>query len=292
MLSRKHEVTLLGRVGHVEAVKERGLIIRGNVEGTYTPNAEHRTHVVEQPDIILLTTKAYNTLESAKDIRNSLEPVPVVTLQNGLGNLEILERELREPGMTYAATTSAGAVLERPGILECAGTGFTRIQRPGDSHKRIFDALVKGLQCSGFSTEYVENIHMALWEKTAVNLAINYLTGLGGVKNGVVAELYKKDPYFFTSLMKEVALAAEADGVELDFDRCLNMVVEVSQNTSKNRSSMLRDLEMHRRTENEAIAGEILKRAREGDSRALPYIHCLYNLVSLKERMKDADGNE
>jgi 2-dehydropantoate 2-reductase len=90
--------------------------------------------------------------------------------------------------------------------------------------------------------------------KLAVNAAINPLTALTRATNGDVAA----DPnlaQLAAYLASEAAAVAASLGIVLD--RPVERALEVARATGENRSSMLRDIELGRRTEIEAITGAV-----------------------------------
>ena len=92
LLASHHQVTLLGRQQHMQAVKDYGLKITGKTTLHVQLNAVTSAQDInDTPDLILLTVKAYDTKNAVQDIRTLLgENSLVLTLQNGLDNLEII----------------------------------------------------------------------------------------------------------------------------------------------------------------------------------------------------------
>ena len=97
-----HDVCLLGREPHIKAVNEKGLLIDG-IWGTYTVrNLKGYTCIEEIAnknrgsfDIALLSVKSYDTEEMINELKKYFpELLPVVSLQNGLGNIEKIEANL------------------------------------------------------------------------------------------------------------------------------------------------------------------------------------------------------
>jgi 2-dehydropantoate 2-reductase len=78
-------------------------------------------------------------------------------------------------------------------------------------------------------------------------------------------------------LCQEAQLAANRAGIELDFASMWAANLENLERTGANRTSMLQDVEGGRRTEVDAICGQILQHARDEDE--LPCMRTIYSLV-------------
>ncbi len=101
-----------------------------------------------------------------------------------------------------------------------------------------------------------------LWSKLLINVAINPLAAICGVRNG---ELLTRPDLHQQALdaMHEAASVALAEGVDLsDFDLEVELD-EVLAATAENRCSMLQDVMAGRSTEIGAICGEVVRRGEE-----------------------------
>lgn len=282
LLAREHLVALVARPPHVEAIKQNGLEITGLREEKHEVLAmENLSELYWEPDLVLLTVKSYDTANACRELA-ALEPVPVVSLQNGLGNLEIIRKTLWGPETVYGCTTSMGALLESPGSVRYTGKGKTVLQKPRMEDDFVLSSLKETFQREGMEIAFTEDIQNSLWEKAAVNLGINYLTALSGKKNGFLADHWDHYSEFMGGLMTELVQIAGGSGVRMDKEKCVAYVKEVAERTRGNTSSMLQDVKKGRRTENEALAGYLLDIAGK-NGRNSPRIQTLYSLMNLLE---------
>ncbi|PIV83125.1 MAG: hypothetical protein COW52_09895 [Nitrospirae bacterium CG17_big_fil_post_rev_8_21_14_2_50_50_9] len=126
-----HEVTLVGRPWHMEAIQAKGLHISG-IWGDHTvTNLRTLSSLPDEGglDLVLLTVKSYQTRESVSELdRHILDPVPILSLQNGLGNLETIA-EIVGPDRTLggAGHLRSGDPQSRRGC----GHGLCRPRRGG-----------------------------------------------------------------------------------------------------------------------------------------------------------------
>jgi 2-dehydropantoate 2-reductase len=207
----------------------------------------------------IVLVKSWQTARSAEELSQCLASDGIgVTLQNGLGNYEILKEVLGDERAALGSTMT-GATLLGPGLVKAAGEGMVFLQ----AHPRL--ALLEGaLKSAGFRVEAVSDANAVVWTKLIVNSAINPLTALLGVPNG---ELLRRPAAraLMRSLAEEAAAVARAQHVELGFEDTAAMVEQVARKTAANYSSMLQDIRRGAPTEIEAICGAIARAgARDG----------------------------
>ena len=184
-----------------------------------------------------------------------------LTLQNGLGNAETLRQALGAERVALGVTTS-GATLLGPGRVRPAGDGPVTIQQ----HSAVGPlSEILGAD-AGFTVEFVQDAQALLWGKLLINAAINPLTALLGVPNGVLLQRPSA-----LRLMAEAAGEAQAVaaalGVALPYSDPLETIRAVAQRTAENRSSMLQDVQRRAPTEIDAINGAIV---RLGEQTGIP----------------------
>jgi 2-dehydropantoate 2-reductase len=275
LLSGRNEVTLISRQPHAEAVNGHGLIVSGLLEGVYYPKAVTSPNGLEKQDVVLVTVKAYDTPEAARLIHPLVgKDTLVVSLQNGLTNRDVLKRAYGD--RTIAALTYLGVTLLSPGKICYAGAGemiMEGSQQWSDALNSICDALEE----AEVRTRIVSDILPEMWLKAIVNSSINPITALTRKKNGCI--LGDKGLLDISRRLCEEAVAvANAKGIELPTAAPFERVKAAVEASSKNRSSMLQDIEYGRRTELEEITGEIIRQGEEAGM-DLPYNRSIYSLV-------------
>lgn len=261
VLSREHEVVLLGRREHMQAVRKEGLQVTGLTHlHTYPETATSLDEVEGEINLVILTVKAYDTRSAAEDLAQNLKPSQLLSLQNGLNNTEILERYLGMSKLVFG-TTAHGVTFVRPGEVRHAGFGRTVV---GCMRREDFETatLVCDLLSScGLMTELSGNIEGEIWAKAIVNACINPLTVIFRCENGRLLGLPPA-----VALMKkcceECTAVAEAKGITLPIPDMYTYIVEVASRTASNRSSMLQDIERGKPTEIHELTGVILAEGR------------------------------
>ncbi len=279
-----HEVSLLGRPSaHLRALQENGLtlITRDGERQAVALHATDDSAVVTRADAIVVLVKSGDTVAAMEAIKPHVHSRHVIlTLQNGLGNTARIREILGDRSHILAGVTSQAATRNEPGSVVHTGTGPTLIGFLDKRDASIAVELAGVFASSGLPAAPVTDIERRIWEKLAVNAAINGLTGLGQFPNGVVAS----NPSMLDAaeiVAEEVASVARTKGIEIGDTR--RAVLETAAATADNRSSMLQDLDAGRQTEVEAIHGAILA-AGEELGIATPAIRVLYALIKEKEQ--------
>ena len=194
-----------------------------------------------------------------------------LTLQNGLGNVEILRQALGIERVALGVTT-AGATLLGPGRVRPAGTGPVTLQDQPQVRP-----LAEILAQAGFTVEFVQDAQALLWGKLLINAAINPLTALLGVPNGVLLQL-PSTGRLMAEAAEEAAAVAAALHLAPPYSHPFETVRAVAQRTAENRSSMLQDVQRRAPTEVDAINGAIV-RLGEQTSTPTPVNRSLWLLV-------------
>ncbi|RLF39365.1 MAG: 2-dehydropantoate 2-reductase [Thermoplasmata archaeon] len=256
LLSRHHDVLLVGRKEHLSAVAKRGLTIEGITSGVFRPDTEWDG---SSYDMVLLTTKAYDTERAAREILATFGKMPVLSLQNGIGNEEVLADVFgREQVM--GGVTSHGATFVENGRIYHAGTGETLI---GMLDGRIPDMLKKTADAfnrCGIPTTITSHIQREIWKKTMVNAAINGLTSILRCRNGFLLE-NEHASHLLERVCSECSAIARAAHMDIGED-ITEKTREVARNTAENISSMLQDILKGKKTEVDEIHGAFAAVAR------------------------------
>jgi 2-dehydropantoate 2-reductase len=281
-LSGKAELSLLGSwQAGIDAIRKNGIRCETSGEwNTARVNATADPAECADTDLLIVVVKAYQTRSAVSRAKEILKPDGLaLTLQNGLGNVEILRGVF---GAERAAGGIAilGATMNAPGVVRQCG-GEIRIQM--ENHPRI-DPAAELFQSAGFEVRIVENLESLQWGKLIVNAALNPLGALLHVTNEVFAEREAAREVFLT-VIRESAAVASAAGIPLPYDDPAAHAVEVVRGTAGNRCSMLQDLENGRPTEIDAINGAIVRTAGKAGVPA-PWNWMLVQLIRAAEKIE------
>lgn len=217
----------------------------------------------------IVLVKTWQTERAAGQLAECMAKDGVaLSLQNGLGNYETL-REALGTEVAALGITTLGATLLGPGVAKLGGEGPVSVE----THPRL-GPLTGLLAESGFSVESIPNLDSLRWGKLVINCAINPLTALLRVPNGVLLERPAARE-LMGELARETARVAALRGVELPFPDPAAQTEMVAQRTAANQSSMLQDLLRGSPTEVDAINGAVARLGRE----AAPLNRLMFQLV-------------
>jgi 2-dehydropantoate 2-reductase len=208
-------------------------------------------------DLVVVCVKAYHTGDALR-LHGSLvgSNTTVWTIQNGLGNLETMAR-LVPADRIVGGSTTMGANLLAPGRVHHAGEGETFIGELDGTLSPRVELVAKELSAAGIPVQPRPDIQRLIWRKVLVNVAINALTAILRVRNGVLVE-HEPALRLMEEAVREAVRAAATRGIDFAEDEAVAQAKDVARRTAKNRSSMLVDILAGRRTEIDFINGAIL----------------------------------
>jgi 2-dehydropantoate 2-reductase len=285
-------VSFIGRGPHFEHITNQGLTIDG-IWGQFPvgPVAPHLA-ASGQYEVILLCVKSFDTQEACHLAQSLLAPQGiVVSVQNGLGNLEIIAQEVG-PERTIGARVIFGAQVMRPGLVMVTVYAEPVLMGAVVSayHRQILAQVVEDLNRAGIPTHQVDDILTHLWGKVLYNCALNPLGAMLRVPYGALGN----DPQtrqLMRLIIEEIYRVAGTRGILLgiaDANVYFNYFMEnLVPATADHWPSMWQDLQAGRRTEIEALNGAIC-RYGEAAEVPTPYNDAVSRLVRFLEHNPEA----
>lgn len=266
MLARKgkDEVWLLAR-NEDEAAKinAKPVSVEG-VSGSWQARVKACSDArqAEGCELIIICVKAYDTKSAARAIKPVAgESAHVLTLQNGMGNIEILQDAVGADKV-IAGVTSMGATLLETGRVRHAGKGETLIGRIDGRTSVIMRSIREIFNRASIETRIVKDIRGFLWSKLLICAGINPLSAITRLTNGRLAEIEETRELMRQAVTEGVRLAKRKK-IRLIYDDPLARVESVCESTSSNMSSMLQDVLRKKRTEIDFINGFIVRQGQE-----------------------------
>jgi len=279
LLAKQNKVVLVGRAPHITCIQQKGLIINGKTRLTMRVSAvESIKEVSFSPDLILLTVKSYDTETASSQIRPLLyNRTMVVSLQNGLDNIEKIEQNIEKKHI-LAGVTTHGAFFSKPGTITHTGIGKTFIGELDVSRSKRLASLSQIFNQAGIETQISTEIIREIWRKVIINSSINPLTAFLRCKNGYLLEnpLLEKT---VESICKESSLIASSEGILVSPLEMIRKTKEVIQDTNPNYSSMLQSIQQGKKTEIDSINGALL-RIGSKHKIATPLNRILFELIT------------
>ena len=268
-LSDVADVSMIGTWrAALDAIRLYGITLDGD-------SCCHSVHTAADPDdapaadLAIVLTKAYKTPVAAAVAAKTLKPAGLaLTLQNGLGNIEILSAQV---GVDRAmqGVTMQGATLLAPGHIRTSGRGATHLgyvpielAAPSDwSAQHLAYEITALLNSAGLKAQLSADIDGLVWGKIVINAAINPLTAILRVSNGALVESADTLELLRATAL-EAAAVAKSLGIRLPYPDPVERVKQVATLTATNFSSMYQDVLTQRQTEIDAINGQIVEQGR------------------------------
>lgn len=276
MLARAgHDVTLIGRPSHVDAVQRDGLWLDTQ---TFSERVKLQASVdaaaVAGTQLLLFCVKSTATINAANQIAPYLRKDAVVlSLQNGVDNATTLQSVLPQeiiPAVVYVATEMAG-----PGHVRHNGRGELVI---GDAAASAGIAALLG--AAGIPVEVSANVTGALWAKLIVNCAYNALSAITQTPYGRLVQ-GEGVGQLMRTLVKECLTVASAAGVRVPGDS-FEDVARIARTMADQYSSTAQDLKRGKPSEIDHLNGYVVRQARALGIE-VPANQTLHTLVKLLE---------
>ena len=211
-------------------------------------------------DVVLVTLKA----PQVRDVLASLachihHDAIIILMHNGMGTTDAINA-LFPQNPLLLATTTHGAYRPTTSHVLHTGYGQTLIGA-GNTLGKQCEFMVEVLNHALPLVMWQSHIEQALWNKLAVNCAINPLTALNQVRNGELAQ--PKYAEQLSTITDEVISVMQANGIDVDTNQLRDTIDSVIQTTANNFSSMEQDIAHRRPSEIDFITGYVIQTARD-----------------------------
>ncbi len=255
-----HEVHCLAR-SDAEVIRSSGLTIRhkGTERRVRVASATPEAGSIGPCDLVVVTVKSTANDHLPGLVTPLLGPATVVvTLQNGMGNVEALAKLL--PAERIVAGLCFVCINRlAPALIETTMAGYVRMAAADGPINRAVETCVSTFVGAGIDCQAEASLEAVLWKKLCWNIPFNGLAIAGG---GVTTDRILADPALNERaylLMKEVQAAALARGHGFE-DLHIKRQFVVTAGMGAYRPSSLIDFVEGRDVEIEGIWGEPLRR--------------------------------
>ncbi|MBU1001161.1 MAG: 2-dehydropantoate 2-reductase [Proteobacteria bacterium] len=283
------DVQAFGRPGpHLDALHHKGIVLAPDWNGQERSfplvAASHDPGELKPSELIIVLVKAHQTA-AVGPVRRVLKPGGVcLTLQNGLGNAELLAPLFGEENLA-AGIATYGSTRKAAGVVDGSSQGFILAGPwlPGSSLDWVGTLLANSV----LDATWVQDPRPAIWNKLCLNAMMNPVAALTGQPNGELL----KNTYtlgLMRALFDEAATAAGRAGVDIDRQTAWDKAIDTIGKTARVRPSMLQDLDHAARTEADAICGGVLSQAlSEADFPQTRTVHALLKAIDARNGHSD-----
>lgn len=252
-------------IDHIEEIRASGLQLDGasgnrRIEGL---NAVSDFAEVGTADLIVIATKAAGVGPAAKAIAPHMtDKTLVLTIQNGLGAAERIAGFMPTGNVLLGVADGFGASLKGPGHAHHNAMNLIRIGEIAGGQSDRAEALAALWRSAGFKAQAFDDIQQLIWEKFLCNVTFSAPCT---VFDMTVGELQAHPDRWAIALgaMHEAYVIATAKQINLTFGDPVAYVTAFGARMPHARPSMLLDHRACRRSELDAINGQVPKLGAE-----------------------------
>jgi 2-dehydropantoate 2-reductase len=247
----------------VDAIRADGIRVE-SADGSDVVRVHAATDLADagEPDMIFVFVKAQHTSSVAAGLAGTLGPdTTVVSLQNGLGNADVLATSVPEDRLVVGVTYQS-ATLTAPGVVRHNSAGPTRLgSRVAGGPTARATSVAELMTGAGFETTASPVVLAEVWKKLVLNASGLGVSAVTGLRPGEMAdELEVLD--LVEELAAEAVAVARARGLDVDLGERMELIRRVLPAAGMGKGSMLQDVEGRRKTEVEVINGAVVREGR------------------------------
>ena len=293
-----HEVSVVGRGRHLDAIHQGGLRVRNRETGlteAYAVRAETEPARLGPQDYVIVAVKAQSLPEVAQRIGPLVgEDTSIMTAMNGvpwwffdrLSFGQGKERlESLDPGGRLAGAMPTerivGCVIHlaastpEPGLISHNMGRRLILGEPGGRNTVRTRRIAEALSQAGFQVDVTDAIEKEFWVKLLGNVSFNPVSALTvSTADRLIANAEVKA--YLVGIMREVLAIGRAVGVDAAIEP--EARVDMARVLGPFKTSMLQDLEAGKPLEIDGLLAGTLEIAAKAGVQA-PYTQALYGLI-------------
>lgn len=265
----------------VERYTKNGVTINGK---PYSFNYIRPEEAAPHADLILIAVKQHHLAQVIKNIRNFVgSDTVILSLLNGISSEELIGSEYGMDKMLYSFCVGTDSVREGTAV-RYSNIGRIVFGERRDSRGSLKVAAVKEhFDRTGIPYTIPEDMLRELWWKFMMNVGINQASAVLGATYGVFHKV-KEARELLLAASREVLRISGAAGIglkEADMDKYIAVLNTLAPD---GKTSMLQDVEAHRKTEVEIFAGTVIELGRKYGIDT-PVNDVLYKMIRTIEQM-------
>lgn len=276
------DVTLLDvNDAHIAAINTGGLHVALD-EGDSTHHLPAmRPEAFQAPaDLVLLFTKVFHTEAALASIQPLLTDTYVLSLQNGVGNVDRIAAHVDRDRILVGMTMTPAEYLG-PGRVASHGAATTDLYSASGRDLPILHKITALMDKGGITARLEPDIDVAIWEKATFNCSLNPVCALTGGTPGSVGAS-EPGRRLAAQVAAEAIAVANASGIAASLDKVTAMMEHAFAHHLHHEPSMLQDRMAGRRTEIDALNGAVV-RIGEGLGVPTPANRIITDLIRLTE---------
>jgi 2-dehydropantoate 2-reductase len=267
---------------HVDAINANGLVMeKGAARQVVSIPAAVPADVRMTPDLIVIFTKSFHTQTAFESVKHTItDSTHVLTLQNGVGHVDIIARFVNLARIIHGVTTYP-CDLVAPGRIRTPGEGAIKFMTVNGHPGAMLDTVNAMFAKANMNSRIVPDIERAIWEKLAFNAAMNALCAVLRVTVGQLGSTsHGRD--MAAAIVDEVVSVAQAKGIGADKSTISDTLAMAFREHKGHMPSMLQDVLHKKKTEIDFINGAAVVAGR-AYGLALPVNETVCRLIKVLE---------
>ncbi|UCH52681.1 MAG: 2-dehydropantoate 2-reductase [Pseudomonadota bacterium] len=295
-----HEVTLIARGAHLDAIKKNGLrLILEDGSELLAKDVKATSKIAEagKQDMVILGLKAHQVGAVAKELSSMFGPdTTLIATQNGIpwwyfqkhgGEFEGRRVETVDPNGEIMASIDVNRIIgcvvypaaeiTEPGVIRhIEGNRFSVGELDGAETPRI-KQISETFTQAGMKSPILSNVRAEIWLKLWGNLSFNPISALTHATLVDICQ-FPLTRNLAAAMMTEAQTIANKLGIQ--FRVPLEKRIAGAEAVGKHKTSMLQDIEGGRPIELEALVGSVVELGRLTQT-PTPHIDAVYACASL-----------
>jgi len=290
-----HQVCFLGRKVNNDAIRNKGLKIEG-IWGDHLIKDiscfESLNQIIDQGikefDTVIVSVKSYDTESVVEEYINKFPlSASVISLQNGLGNIEKIESLVGSEN-TIGGRVITGVEYLNPGHIRVTVSASNPVLGViNKSSAGIAEEAAKMFTAAGISTDVTDNIQTYIWEKVLYNCALNALSTIININYGKLL-LSSAARDLILNIIIEIYNVICKENIIVNFetpqDYTEHLFNQLIPLTFDHHPSMLQDINHNKRTEIDSLNGAIVEISKKHNL-CSPYNSTIVNILKAKEQL-------
>jgi len=276
---------------HVDAMRKDGLRCTGaSGERTVRVNATTLAAEAGPCELAVVATKVMHIEDAVRAAAPMIGPATLVlTIQNGLGNVERIQRVLGPENLLFGVAGGFGAEMRGPGHVHHNGMEAINLAELQGGITERLERVAAVWRQAGFKVQTFEDLWPVVWSKLIANVAFSAICAATGLRVGQ-ARANQAAWGIAKACIEEAAAVAAAKGIRLAYDDPVAWVSDFAGKIPNARPSMYQDVLAGRPCEIDTIHGGVVA---EGAKLSVPTPTCwlMVQLVKALEAKHETHGN-
>jgi 2-dehydropantoate 2-reductase len=276
---------------HIEAMRKHGLRCTGaSGDRTVPVHATSEAAEAGACELVIVATKVMHIEDAVRAAAPMIAPQTLVlTIQNGLGNVEHIQRVLGLENVLFGIAGGFGAEMRGPGHVHHNGMEAINLAELEGGISERLERVAAVWRQAGFKVQTFEDLWPVVWSKLIANVAFSAICAITGMRVGQ-ARANEAAWGIAKACIEEAAAVAAAKDIALAYDDPVGWVSDFAGKIPDARPSMYQDLLAGRRSEIDAIQGGVVA---EGAKLGVPTPTCalMVQLVKALEAKHEAHGD-